>query len=97
YFSWVMGKKEYVIDARIKGGERHMIMSNEYDRVFPIDIFPESLVKAIISGDIDRMEAMGIYEVASEYFSLSDIVCSSKVEVQRIVRAGLDMLRAEMA
>ena len=35
YFSWLMGKKEYVIDARIKGGERHMIMSNEYDRVFP--------------------------------------------------------------
>ena len=23
YFSWLMGKKEYVIDARIKGGERH--------------------------------------------------------------------------
>ena len=56
YFSWLMGKKEYVIDARIKGGERHMIMSNEYDRVFPMDIFPEYLVKAIIAGDIDRME-----------------------------------------
>ena len=61
-----MGKKEYVIDARIKGGERHMIMSNEYDRVFPMDIFPEYLVKAIIAGDIDRMEALGIYEVAPE-------------------------------
>ena len=37
YFSWLLGKKEYVIDARVKGGERHMIMSNEYDRVFPMD------------------------------------------------------------
>ena len=90
-------KKEYVIDARIKGGERHMIMSNEYDRVFPMDIFPEYLVKAIIAGDIDRMEALGIYEVAPEDFALCEFVCSSKVEVQRIVRAGLDMLRAEMA
>ena len=97
YFSWLMGKKEYVIDARIKGGERHMIMSNEYDRVFPMDIFPEYLVKAIIAGDIDRMEALGIYEVAPEDFALCEFVCSSKVEVQRIVRAGLDMLRAEMA
>ena len=36
YFSWLMGnKKEYVLDARIKGGERHMIMSGEYDKVFP--------------------------------------------------------------
>ncbi len=97
YFSWLIGKKEYVIDARIKGGERHMIMSNEYDRVFPMDIFPEYLVKAIIAGDIDRMEALGIYEVAPEDFALCEFVCSSKVEVQRIVRAGLDMLRAEMA
>lgn len=98
YFSWLMGeKKEYVIDARIKGGERHMIMSNEYDKVFPMDIFPEYLVKAIIGGDIDRMEALGIYEVAPEDFALCEFVCSSKVEVQRVVRAGLDMLRAEMA
>ena len=97
YFSWLMGKKEYVIDARIKGGERHMIMSNEYDRVFPMDIYPEYLLKAIIAGDIDRMEALGIYEVAPEDFALCEFVCSSKVEVQRIVRAGLDMLRAEMA
>ena len=98
YFSWLMGKnKEYVFDARIKGGERHMIMSNEYDKVFPMDIYPEYLVKAIIAGDIDRMEALGIYEVAPEDFALCEFVCSSKVEVQRIVRAGLDMLRAEMA
>lgn len=97
YFSWLLGKKQYKIDARIKGGERHMIMSGEYDAVFPMDIYPEYLVKAIIAGDIDRMEALGIYEVAPEDFALCEFVCSSKVEVQRIVRAGLDMLRAEMA
>ena len=97
YFSWLCGKKEFTLDARVKGGERHMIMSGEYDSVFPMDIFPEYLVKAIIAGDIDRMEALGIYEVAPEDFALCGFVCSSKVEVQRIVRAGLDMLRAEMA
>ena len=97
YFSWLQGKKEYVMDARIKGGERHMIMSGEYDSVFPMDIYPEYLIKAIIAGDIDKMEALGIYEVAPEDFALCEFVCSSKVEVQRIVREGLDALRAEMA
>lgn len=97
YFSWLMGKKEYTLDARIKGGERHMIMSGEYDKVLPMDILPEFLIKAIIAGDIDRMEALGIYEVAPEDFALAEFVCSSKMELQRIVRAGLDMLRAEMA
>lgn len=96
YFSWLMGKKEYTLDARVKGGERHMIMSNEYDRVLPMDIMSEYLIKAIIAGDIDRMEQLGIYEVAPEDFALCEFVCSSKMELQRIVRDGLDMLRREM-
>ena len=97
YFSWLMAKKEYTMDARIKGGERHMIMSGEYDKVFPMDILPEFLIKAIIAQDIDRMEALGIYEVAPEDFALCEFVDSSKLELQHIVRLGLDMLRAEMA
>lgn len=96
YFSWLRKKKEFTLDARIKGGERHMIMSNEYDRVFPMDIFPEYLVKAIIAGDIDQMEALGIYEVAPEDFALCEFVDSSKLELQRIVREGLDALYLEM-
>ncbi len=96
YFSWLQPKsKEYVLDARVKGGHRHMICSGEYDSVFPMDIYPEQLVKAIISGDIDRMEALGIYEVAPEDFAVAEFVDSSKVELQRIVREGLDMLRKE--
>ena len=95
YCSWLFGKKEYKCDARIKGGQRHMIMSGEYDSVFPMDIFPEQLLKAIVAGDIDRMEALGIYEVAPEDFALCEFVDSSKVELQRIVREGLDMLRKE--
>ena len=96
YFSWLMPKRKYTIDARIKGGERHMIMSNEYDKVFPMDIYPEYLIKAIITGNIDKMEQLGIYEVAPEDFALCEFVDSSKLELQRIVREGLDKLRAEM-
>lgn len=96
YFSWLFPKKEYTLDSRVKGGERHMIMSGEYDKVFPMDIYPEYLIKAIIAGDIDKMEALGIYEVAPEDFALCEFVDSSKLELQRIVRQGLDMLRKEM-
>lgn len=97
YFSWLCGKKEYTIDARVKGGERHMIMSGEYDKVFPMDIYAGYLVKAIIAGDIDRQEALGIYEVAPEDFAIAEFVDSSKLELQRIVRQGLDILRKENA
>lgn len=98
YFSWLFGKKkEYVFDARVKGGERHMIMSGEYDKVFPMDIYAGYLIKAIITGDIDRQEALGIYEVAPEDFAIAEFVDSSKLELQRIVREGLDILRKENA
>ena len=97
YFSWLCGKKQYALDARIKGGERHMIMSGEYDKVLPMDIYGEYLIKAIISGDIDRQEALGIYEVSPEDFALAEFVDSSKLELQRIVREGLNILRKENA
>ena len=95
YFSWLMPKKDYTLDARIKGGERHMIMSGEYDKVLPMDIYGEYLIKAIIAQDIDKMEALGIYEVSPEDFALAEFVDSSKLELQKIVREGLDMLRKE--
>ena len=97
YFSWLMGKKEYDLDARVKGGERHIIMSGEYDSVLQMDIYGEFLIKAIIVGDIDKMEQLGIYEVSPEDFALAEFVDSSKLELQRIVRQGLNMLRKENA
>lgn len=97
YFSWLFGKKAYALDARVKGGERHMIMSGEYDKVMPMDIYPEYLIKAIITGNIDKMEQLGVYEVSPEDFALAEFVDSSKLELQRIVREGLNMLRKENA
>lgn len=89
-------KKAYRIDARILGGPRGIIVSNEYEKVFPMDIFPEQLIKSIIAFNIDKMENLGIYEVAPEDFALCEFVDTSKLELQRIVRTGLDLLRKEM-
>ncbi len=98
YLSWLLGKhKEYVLDARLKGGKRHMIMSGEYDKVLPMDIYGEYLIKAIIAGDIDKQEQLGIYEVSPEDFALAEFVDSSKLPLQKIVREGLDILRKENA
>ena len=97
YFSWLLGQKSYALDARVKGGQRHIIMSGEYDKVLPMDIYGEYLIKSIIAGDIDRQEVLGIYEVSPEDFALAEFVDSSKLELQRIVREGLNILRKENA
>ena len=97
YFSWLFPNRKYRLDARVKGGERHMIMSGEYDSVLPMDILGEYLIKAIITGDIDRQEQLGIYEVSPEDFAVAEFVDSSKLELQKIVREGLNTLRKENA
>ena len=91
-----LGKKLFSPDARLLGGRRAMIMSGEYDKVMPMDILPEYLIKAILGRDIDRMEQLGIYEVAPEDFALAEYADTSKLELQKIVREGLDYLRKEL-
>ena len=90
------GKKLFNPDARLLGGRRAMIMSGQYDAVIPLDIMPEYLIKAILARDIDRMEQLGIYEVAPEDFALAEYADTSKLELQKIVREGLDYLRKEL-
>lgn len=88
-------KRRYNPDARVNGGRRAMIMSGEYESVMPLDIYPEFLLKAIISKDIDKMEQLGIYEVVPEDFALAEMIDTSKLPLQKIVREGLDYMRKE--
>ena len=98
FTTWLGGFKNPIsIDSRIKGGERAIVRTGEYDAMLPMDIYGEFLIKAIITGDIDKMEQLGIYEVAPEDFALAEFADTSKLELQRIVREGLDRLRAEMS
>ena len=95
---WLFGgkRKPFAMDSRINGGERAIVMSGEYDRMLPMDIYAEYLIKAIIAFDIDKMEQLGIYEVAPEDFALAEFADTSKLELQQIVRTGLDRMRKEM-
>ncbi len=88
--------RKFAPDARINGGHRAMILSGEYDKVLPMDIMGEYLIKAIMARDVERMEQLGIYEVAPEDFALPEFVDTSKHPLQQIVRDGLDFMRSEV-
>lgn len=95
--SWLSPNKKYNLDANMNGEERPFVVTEEYDKVFPFDIYPVQLVKSILVEDIELMENLGIYEVAPEDFALCETVCTSKIATQTIVRNGLAMLRNEMS
>ncbi len=100
YFSGILqkffGKKNFEFDARVMGGERAIIMSGEYDKVLPMDILPEFLIKSMITGNIDKMEALGAYEIAPEDVALCEFVDTSKLPLQAIVRDALDNMKKEI-
>ncbi|MBL7964902.1 MAG: Na(+)-translocating NADH-quinone reductase subunit A [Flavobacteriales bacterium] len=95
YPTWLLPGRKYELDTNQNGEERAFVMSGQYEEVFPFDIYPVHLLKAILAGDIEQMEQLGLYEVAPEDFALCEFVCTSKINCQDIVRSGLDMLKKE--
>lgn len=89
-------KKPFSIDSNLHGGERAYVFTGEFERVFPMDIYPLHLIKACLSKDIDKMEELGIYEVDAEDFALCEVIDVSKTEIQAIVRNGLELMRKEL-
>jgi len=95
FFSWLMPNKKYNINANMHGEERAYVVTGQYEKVLPMDIYPNQLLKAIMIEDIELMENLGIYEVAPEDFALCEFVCTSKMPVQSIIRHGLDLVKKE--
>ncbi|HJN63563.1 MAG TPA: Na(+)-translocating NADH-quinone reductase subunit A [Flavobacteriales bacterium] len=95
FLSWLSPSKKYNLDTNMHGEERAYVMTGEYEKVLPMDIYPTHLIKAIMIEDVELMENLGIYEVSPEDLALCEFVCTSKIEVQSIIRQGLDLVRKE--
>jgi len=91
-----LSKKEFTLNTNFNGEERAFVVTGEMEKVMPIDIYPMQLLKATMLGDIEKMENLGIYEVAPEDFALVDYICTSKIEAQEIIRKGLDLMIEEV-
>ena len=96
FFSWMCSKRKYDLNANMHGGRRSIVVSGEYDKVMPMDILVEFLIKAILAEDIDKIEQLGIYEVAEEDIALCEFVCTSKLQLQAILRKGMNLIIKEI-
>lgn len=82
-------------DTNTNGDTRPYIMTGQFERVFPFDIYPMQLIKACLIKDIDLMEELGIYEIDAEDFALCEVIDPSKTPIQQIIREGLEFIRKE--
>ena len=82
-------------DTNTHGEHRAFVMTGQYEQVLPMDLYPQHLLKAILVNDFERMEGLGIYEVVEEDLALCEFVCTSKQNIQDLLRQGLDTLKAQ--
>ena len=94
--SFLTPKKKYTPTTNLNGEERALVVTGEMEKVMPMDIYPMQLLKACLANDIEKMENLGIYEVAPEDFALIDYINTSKLEAQAIIREALDVMIKEV-
>ena len=91
----LLPKLKYRANTNTHGERRAYVVSGRYEKVLPMDMYPQQLMKAILVKDFERMEGLGLYELAPEDVALCEFVCTSKMPVQKITREGLDILREQ--
>ena len=94
--SWLFPKRKFKPTTNLNGEERALVVTGEMEEVLPMDVYPMQLLKACMAGNIEKMENLGIYEVAPEDFALVEYVNTSKLEAQEIIRLGLDLMITEV-
>ena len=88
-------KKKFKANTNPHGEERAYVVTGQYEKVMPMDVMPQQLIKAVMAKDLELMENLGIYEVIEEDFALCEFVCTSKINVQQVLSEGLALMEEE--
>ncbi len=85
------------LSTTTNGGPRAMVPIGAYERVVPLDIMPTFLLRALITGDIERAEELGALELDEEDLALCTFVCPGKFEYGPLLRRALERIEKESA
>ena len=89
------GEKLFNFNTAQNGELRAMVPINAWEKVLPMDVYPNALYRAILAQDIEEMEQLGMWECDDEDFALCSFACPSKIDVGEVIRQGLNLLEAE--
>ncbi len=94
--NFLMKNHEFEVDTNTHGEKRAFVVTGQYESVLPMDIYPQHLMKAIITNDFEKMEGLGLTELSEEDVAICEFVCTSKMPLQKILREGLDTMREQL-
>lgn len=93
--NFLFPEHKFEVDTNTHGEYRAFVVTGQYEKVLPMDIYPQHLLKSILVNDYERMEGLGLLEVVEEDLALCEFVCTSKQPVQKILREGLNTLKEQ--
>lgn len=88
-------KKFFPFTTNKMGSPRAMVPIGMYEQVFPFDILPTFLLRALLSKDTSRAEALGVLELDAEDMDLCTFVCPGKQNYATALRENLEQIRSE--
>jgi Na+-transporting NADH:ubiquinone oxidoreductase subunit A len=95
YLSKWLPKKRFAFTTTTNGSPRAMVPLGMYERVMPLDILPTFLLRALIVGDVEQAEKLGVLELHEEDLALCSFVCPGKHNYGPFLRQNLEMIEKE--
>ncbi|MEZ6195122.1 MAG: Na(+)-translocating NADH-quinone reductase subunit A [Planctomycetota bacterium] len=89
------GKKRFAFTTNAMGSPRAMVPIGAYESVMPLDVLPTFLLRALITMDTDRAQALGALELDEEDLGLCTFVCPGKTEYGSLLRANLNTIERD--
>jgi len=95
FISKIIKPKRFRFTTSTYGSPRAMVPIGLYEQVMPMDIMPTFLLRALIVGDIERAEELGVLELDEEDLALCTYVCPGKTNYGPILRKNLETIEKE--
>lgn len=93
--NFMFPNSKFIANTNTHGEKRAFVMTGQYEEMLPMNIYPQHLMKAILSNDFEKMEGLGIYELSPEDIALCEFACTSKMPLQQILKEGQKVMREQ--
>ena len=95
YLGHLSPKKLFNMTTTTNGSDRSMVPIGNYERIMPLDIIPNLLLRDLLSGDNDGAASLGALELDEEDLSLCTYVCPGKYNYGPVLRECLTKIEEE--
>ncbi len=95
FLSAFMPSKKFAFSTDRFGGKRTLVPFASYDKIFAFDLMTIHLLRAVLAGDLESAEELGVLELDEEDVALLTFVCPSKNEYGPVLRDVLERLEKE--